>query len=497
MPEKQMVAVIREKTDYCDAAPYDPSEAYPEFPFKGRPLSRSDNPGYRAVRQSFAALGLDAARYGRPEWNPLGGVVPEGGTVVIKPNLVIDRHYGGGNLYAVITHPSIIRAVADYCRIALGGGGRIVVADASVEDCDFDHLRQETGLDQIAGLFNEAGCRFEICDLRRYQSPVGERAYAFKRRALAGDPHGDVIFDLGEKSALSGRPGPFFGSDPATDETKANHHGNVHRYCVSGTVLSCDTLISIPKMKVHKKVGVTLNLKGMVGINTNKNFLVHYTLGTPRTGGDEAPDLHTVGDNTVFRMRGLIRKVFFQHRNPVLERVHDVFFHSAAYIAFRGLLRRLGLRQSSPHIGGMHGGNWHGNDTCWRMVADIARVLCYGDREGRIRDTPQRRLFSVVDGIIGGECNGPLEPREKPAGVVVAGANLAAVDIVCTRLMGFDPGRLPLFRWLQSGGGRSPFPGLDAIEAVSNDEAFRDCLSKPGAYLGFEPHKNWAGHVEM
>ena len=30
--------------------------------------------------------------------------------------------------------------------------------------------------------------------------------------------------------------------------------------------------------------------KGMVGISTNKNLLVHYTLGTPSHGGDQFPD---------------------------------------------------------------------------------------------------------------------------------------------------------------------------------------------------------------
>jgi glycosyltransferase involved in cell wall biosynthesis/uncharacterized protein (DUF362 family) len=494
--EKQTIAVIQDKAVYCDIPPYDPSEVYPEYPFKGRPLSQVDNPGYRAVRQAFAMLGLDVEHYGAREWNPLRDIVPMGGTVVIKPNLVIDRHYGGGNLYSVITHPSIIRAVADYCRIAVGVGGRIVVADASVEDCDFAHLRQVTGLDKIAEVFNGSGVGFEIQDLRRYQSPAGERAYAFKRVPLDGDPLGDIVFDLGEKSALFGKSGPFFGSDPATKETRANHHNGVHRYCIAGTALSCDALIAIPKLKVHKKVGVTLNLKGMVGINTNKNFLVHYTLGTPKTGGDEAPDLQTVGDSTVFHARGFIRKLFFRSHNPALERLHDVLFHSVIYVSLRGLLRKVGLRQT-PQGGSTYGGNWYGNDTCWRMVADIARIVLYGDREGRIRDTPQRRLFSVVDGIVGGECNGPLNPDEKPAGVVVSGVNLAAVDMVCTRLMGFDPRRLPLFRWLLAGGEHSPYPGLEDVEIVSNRDEFKNCMAGPGIYLGFEPHKNWVGHLEM
>ena len=47
-------------------------------------------------------------------------------------------------------------------------------------------------------------------------------------------------------------------------------------------------------------------------------------------------------------------------------------------------------------------GNWHGNDTTWRMVLDLNRALRYGDGVGVLHDEPQRRYFSVVDGIIAG-----------------------------------------------------------------------------------------------
>lgn len=58
---------------------------------------------------------------------------------------------------------------------------------------------------------------------------------------------------------------------------------------VSKTILSADVIMSVPKLKVHKKVGVTLNTKHLVDTNTNKTYLVHYTLGTPREGGDQLP----------------------------------------------------------------------------------------------------------------------------------------------------------------------------------------------------------------
>ncbi|KKL55169.1 hypothetical protein LCGC14_2258110 [marine sediment metagenome] len=42
------------------------------------------------------------------------------------------------------------------------------------------------------------------------------------------------------------------------------------------------------------------------------------------------------------------------------------------------------------------------------------------------------------DGVIGGERHGPLTPDSKKCGLIIAGFNPCAVDVVCTRLMGFD-----------------------------------------------------------
>lgn len=496
LPPASVVAVVQDRATYCMTPPYDPSEVYPEYPFKTRSACVVDNPAYRAVRQAFVELALDATRYGTAEWNPLHDIVPAGGTVVIKPNLVIDKHYGGGDIYSIITHPSVIRAVADYCRIALGSTGHIIVADAPVEDCDFKNLLEVTGLDKIAVMFREAGgVSLEIRDLRRFQSPPGERAYSFKRVSLPGDPLGDVVFDLGEQSALTGKSGPFYGADPATRETAGNHHGSVHRYCVSKTVLSCDVLISVPKLKVHRKVGVTLNLKGLVGINTNKNYLVHYTMGTPRSGGDETPDFSSLSDSAVLKARRLIRKTFFDRRSPLMEQIHHALFHSAIYVSARSLLRRLGLRQSSQSSAS-DGGNWHGNDSCWRMVADITQIAFYGDTKGRLCGTPQRRMFSVVDGIVGGDRNGPLQPRARQGGVVIAGADPGAVDMVSTRVMGFDPLRLPLYRWLMAGPDRLICPSIEDVRVVGNEVAIKSRILEQERGLGFEPHENWTGHLE-
>jgi len=52
------------------------------------------------------------------------------------------------------------------------------------------------------------------------------------------------------------------------------------------------------------------------------------------------------------------------------------------------------------------------------------------------------KSFAIVDGITGMEGNGPIQGTPKHAGVLVAGADLAAVDATCCRIMGIDPARI-------------------------------------------------------
>ncbi|MBZ5604340.1 MAG: DUF362 domain-containing protein [Acidobacteriia bacterium] len=50
-----------------------------------------------------------------------------------------------------------------------------------------------------------------------------------------------------------------------------------------------------------------------------------------------------------------------------------------------------------------------------------------------------RRSFAIVDGIVGMEGNGPIQGKPKPAGVLVMGSDLPAVDSTCCRIMGINP----------------------------------------------------------
>ncbi len=85
-----------------------------------------------------------------------------------------------------------------------------------------------------------------------------------------------------------------------------------------------------------------------------------------------------------------------------------------------------------------------------------------------------RRMFTIVDGIIGMEGKGPLEGTAIRAGVIVAGHDTAAVDATCCRIMRIDPARI---RALALAGSAGVLAGTgieqigDTIESVQREFA--------------------------
>ena len=116
------IAVSDGHNGYPSKPPYSPNIHYPEYLFDDNTLSGEVNNAYDGVREVLRLSGLDAERYGRKEWNPLGEMIHPGDTVVRKPNFVRDfRETMTGHDNCLITHGSIIRAAMEYVYIALGG----------------------------------------------------------------------------------------------------------------------------------------------------------------------------------------------------------------------------------------------------------------------------------------------------------------------------------------------------------------------------------------
>lgn len=413
--------------EYPRQPPFHPAVSFAEYQFKD--ISPQPNHVYQAVRECLRLSGLDADKFDTPHWNPLKTLVSPGETVLLKPNLVKEDHPRDANGWQyVLTHGSLIRAITDYLWLAMEGKGKIILADAPQTDSSFDKIVKVLGLDQIRDFYCKQGFDFELTDLRQ-EEWVSKNGVIVNRRKLSGDPRGCIAFDLADHSefATHNGNGRYYGAD--YDVAQVNHHHSEgrHEYLIAGSAIHCDVLFSLPKLKTHKKAGVTISLKNLVGINGDKNWLPHYTEGMPLNGGDEhpAPDkLHQAERALIPYFRSLPKRV------PVI----GPWLQTKA--------RSVGAKVFGDTEDTIRSGNWWGNDTIWRMCLDLNKIALYGNRDGTFRtDHPsnRKRHYVLVDGIIAGEGRGPMNPDPVSSGIVVFGLQPAFVDAGCAYLMGYDP----------------------------------------------------------
>ncbi len=468
---------------YPSTPPFHPARPYPEY--RGHALG-PDNLVYDGVRELWRLLGLDTAHDGSPAWNPLGEIVRPGDHVVVKPNLLLHAHrYRPAEWEQVITHGSIVRAVVDYVLIALDGHGEIAIADGPQLDADWETIVARSGVGAVADYYRDQSLvPVHLLDLRE-SCTRGRGDVVYERVTLPGDPRGAVEVDLRGASRLAGHAGEgrYYGADYDQAETNRHHSEGRHEYRLSRTVAACDVLINLPKMKTHKKVGVTLCLKNLVGVNAGRNWLPHHTDGTPENGGDQFPASSARSASERRGVRALQRLTLRYPR------------------AFAPLFRAV-KRVATPLWGHteevIRSGNWYGNDTAWRMVHDINRCVLYTDGASLSRGRLKRYL-AVVDGIVAGDGNGPAAPDRREAGLLVAGLSPIAVDCTATCLMGFDPQRLAVLREAFA---PSDLPlacfGYDEIRVRCSDRDDEISLPELAEAYGahFQPHFGWQGRVE-
>ena len=143
-------------------------------------------------------------------------------------------------------------------------------------------------------------------------------------------------------------------------------------------------------------------------------------------------------------------------------------------------------------------GNWHGNDTAWRMILDLHKCFSYFDGDAKPRVKPQRQLI-LVDGLIAGEGDGPMACDPKPCGVVLAGTHPVAVDCVSARLMGFDwrKTRLLAGAFTLKELPLVAFQPSDIRVSSNNPDWHVDAFEKMSHTLDFRCHFGWQGHLEV
>lgn len=388
-----------------------------------------DQPGL-SQELATALLRLGASRgWSREGRGPLSAVVPPGARVVVKPNLVLHYNQGPGGMEPLITHPALIRTVVE--ALLATDAAQVVVGDAPLQACDFDVLMEKTGLGEWAAALAKREPRFGgIRDFRRTVSVFHSNV-----RVAAEDIQplsGFSLFNLGTESLL----------EPISDGSNRfrvtyydptlmvrTHSRGLHQYLIAGDILDADMVVNLPKLKTHKKAGITCALKNLIGINGNKEFLPHHRVGGAKDGGDCYP-----GHSAVKLM---------------LERVLDLQNTTKSLPMGRlySFLARQ-LDRAARLTGDRYGveGSWAGNDTIWRTCLDLNRILLYGKRDGSIADTRQRKVLHLVDAIVAGQGDGPLASDPLPMGLLMAGENAAAVDYIGAQLLGYDPNLIPLVR---------------------------------------------------
>jgi uncharacterized protein (DUF362 family) len=460
------------------------------------PTAEPGNPVFDALRDLLRRLGCDAGRYGTAAWNPLGWLVRPGDRVVIKPNLVVSEHPQGDALVRhTDTDGPLLRALAEYVLVALDGRGSLAFGDSPIKETDFARAAALVGLVGLDGVVADLRVRsrvpVDLVDFRDFVSHRFDSAPVAGARQ-AGDPDGYVEFDLGTRSALEpvSHLARRFRSTAAyyEDRMPETHAPGRHRYGISGTVLAADVVLNVPKLKTHCKAGLTAALKNLVGICNEKRWLPHHRVGSPRHGGD----LYADGAGGVVQLAERVKDAVVRNRAgrvlyPVVARAN----RAARRLLGIDVLGR--IRASDPY----QNGGWHGNDTVWRMVHDLNRILLYGDSTGRLGGRSPRRVFTFVDGIWAGEGEGPLRPDAKVAGLLLAGADPLLVDVAAATVMGFDHRRIPL---LAEGFAPSDLPlspyGVEDLALVSNEPGWEDLDGLGAGALTFRPPAGWAGFIE-
>ncbi len=173
-------------------------------------------------------------------------------------------------------------------------------------------------------------------------------------RIAEGPGHRRLTLDLADAAGYFSKV-PRFDSlftdlnlDELTRVQMVKPHSKLRSLYLPNTVLGCDLLVSLPKLKTHHWAGATLSMKNLFGL---------------------VP-------------------------------------------------------------GGVYG--WPKNILHWAGISE-----CIADLH-----TLFPRAFSIVDGIVAMEGNGPIQGSPRPLGVIVAGADPVAVDATCCRIMGLDPQRI-------------------------------------------------------
>lgn len=412
---------------------FSPSIYYPEYSFSTE-ISKSQNVVYDMIRECLHNMDFDKEHFGTKDWNPLKELIKPGDVVVLKPNMVMHENQKPEHgMDCLITHPSLVRAILDYVILALCGKGTVIIGDAPMQSCDFETLVYKQGYLDIIEFYREKDIQIELVDFRNYKTVNKE---GILHKVQNETINNEIQIDLGKKSEFATIENNRFGRLRVTnyDHSVMYEHHNCEKneYLISKMVLEADVFINMPKPKTHSKAGVTISLKNIVGINTNKEWLPHHSEGSTEEGGDE------------YSAKSLLKKT----RTYLVEKKDDFMIRGMEQKAktysksARGfsILTRIFCKDQ------YYDGSWYGNDTIWRTILDLNKIIFFTDKYGNIQGNKQRKMLIIADMIVSGEGAGPLAPTPKNVGIIAMGMNPVSFDEAISAIMGFDPSLISTIR---------------------------------------------------
>lgn len=347
----------------------------------------------------------------------------QGKKILLKPNWVRHSLQPADELCLRTSDSVLLAALESVLKMQ---PAKVIVGDAPIQSAIWEQIASPALVENLLDLGRLHGVPVEVVDFRRVTFIPGKNELSVERRPL----NAYVIFDVGTRSHLepisSHDSKPFRVTSYNPDRLAESHRPGVHKYCIARELFDADIVISLPKVKTHQKAGITAALKNLVGLNGDKDYLPHHRLGGTGMGGDCYP-----GKNLLRYWSELAMDQANRHRGET----SYLFWQKVS-----SLLWRLSFPQ---HVHQLAAG-WYGNDTAWRMVMDLNLIAEYGEANGTLQANPVREIYSLCDGIIGGQGNGPLNPDPLPLGLLSFSNNAYANDLCWAELMKMDRCRIPM-----------------------------------------------------
>ncbi|MBM3831938.1 MAG: DUF362 domain-containing protein [Verrucomicrobia bacterium] len=412
--------------------------------------------------------------------------------IVIKPNWVLHETDPAFPIKALVTDTRLIEATVEACLELFPSAESILVGDCPLQYADWPLMCRQAGLEPVMERFSRTGeGKVAFRDLRKEVFRQNQGTFLSESRDPHGDPKGYREVELGNRSHLepiSHQSKRFAVNDYSAAVTSSNHRPGSHKYFVSQSVLHADLFINLPKWKSHQKSGITCALKNLVGINGDKAYLPHFRKGAPKWGGDEYRD-----ENRWLYFAQTQLRERFQKRSQLAYKVLKPGWELIKRV--RGIETRIENREAAPKSFYIAGGAWHGNETIWRMIYDLNLIIQCADADGNLQSTPQRHYFCIVDGMISGEGNGPLQPLARETDWLVCGSDPFEIDAALSWFMGFNPEKLPVIaRRDQFGGlGWGDFE-FDQLQTRLDDQVIKPVESPIN--FQFRPPPGWRNYVE-